>query len=175
YFFIDPDRSFRRFALARTMFFKKGDYYNRASHQRTLNQLVNMGTFRFVKNEFVEVDTGENLLDVHYFLTPMPKRGLRIEVLGKTASVYNGMELNVNWLNRNTFRSGELLTVTAFGGFETQTGGNVNLNSSFRRYGAEIALSIPRLIAPFNWEPSRQFVPRTFVRSGYEFLNRKTA
>jgi len=175
YYFIDPDNTFRKFALARTMFFKKGDVYNRTSHTRTLNQLVNMGTFRFVKNEFVDVDTGQNLLDVHYYLTPMPKRGLRIELLGKTASVYNGSELNVNWLHRNTFRSGELLTISVYGGFETQTGGNVNLNSSFRRYGAEATLAFPRLITPFNWEPSRNFVPRTFVRTGYEFLNRRTA
>lgn len=175
YYFVDPDRTFRKFSLARTMFFKKGDVYNRNDHTRTLNQLVNMGTFRFVKNEFLDVDTGRNLLDVHYYLTPMPKRGLRIELLGKTASVYNGSEINVNWLHRNTFRSGELLTISVYGGFETQTGGNVNLNSSFRRYGAEATLSFPRMIAPFNWEPSRRYVPRTFFRTGYEFLNRRTA
>lgn len=175
FYFVDPENTYRRFSLARTMFFEKGELYNRTDHTRTLNQLVNMGTFRLVKNDFIDVDTGQNLLDVHYYLTPMPKRGLRIEILGKTASVYNGSELNVNWLNRNTFRSGELLTLSVYGGFETQTGGNVNLNSTFRRYGAELALTFPRLIAPFKWEATRRYTPRTYFRTGYEFMWRKSA
>lgn len=175
YYFVDPENSFRKFALARTMFFQKGDIYTRRAHTQTLNQLVNMGAFRLVKNDFVDVDTGNNLLDVYYYLTPMPKRGLRIELLGKTASVYNGSELNVNWMHRNLFRSGEVLNLSVFGGFETQTGGNVSLNSSFRRYGAEVSLYIPRMIAPFKWQPSRNYVPRTFIRTGYEFLDRRSA
>lgn len=176
YYFVDPDYTFRRFSIARTMFFNKGDYYTRRDHSNTLNQLVNMGTFQFVKNDFLDVDTGKgNLLDVHYYLTPLPKRGLRVELLGKMASVYNGSEINVNWINRNVFKSGELITLSVYGGFETQTGGNVNLNSSFRRYGAELSLSFPRMIAPFKWEPTRRYVPRTFFKTGYEYLNRRTA
>ncbi len=175
YYFVDPDYTYRRFALASTMFFKPGDYYNRNSHSRTLNQLVNMGTFRFVKNDFLDVDSGKNLLDVHYYLTPMPKKGLRIELLAKTASIYNGTELNVNWTNRNAFKSGELLTISVFGGYETQTGGNVNLNSSFYRYGIQADLTFPRIIAPFDWQASRRYTPKTFFRAGYEFLNRRTA
>lgn len=176
FYFVDPEHTFRKFSLARTIFFNKGDYYNRRDHSNTLNQLVNMGTFQFVKNEFLEVDTGKgNLLDVHYYLTPLPKRGLRVELLGKMASVYNGSEINANWMNRNMFKSAELLTLSVYGGFETQTGGNVNLNSSFRRYGAEVNLSFPRIIAPFHWEPTRRFVPRSYIKLGYEYLNRRTA
>ncbi|WP_257669939.1 translocation and assembly module lipoprotein TamL [Parapedobacter tibetensis] len=176
YYFIDPDITFRRFAISRTMFFHKGDLYNRNSHNQTISQLVGMGSFRFVRNDFVEVDSGKtNLLDVHYYLTPMPKHGLRVELLGKTASVYNGSEVNVNWQHRNAFKSAELLTFTVYGGFETQTGGNVNLNSSFYRYGIEATLSFPRMIAPFKWQPTRRFVPRTYFRTGYEYLNRRTA
>lgn len=175
YYFMDPEYTFRRFALAKVMFFNKGDIYNRTSHSLTLNQLVNMGTFKFVKNDFVDADTGKNLLDVYYQLTPLPKRGLRIEILGKTASIYNGSELSVNWLNRNIFKSGELLTISAFGGFEIQRGGNVNLNSSYNRYGTEVSLSFPRIISPFSWQPSRRYVPRTIIRAGYEFLDRKNS
>src|SRR5690606_14661475 len=92
-----------------------------------------------------------------------------------TASVYNGSEINVNWQHRNAFRSAELLTFTVYGGFETQTGGNVNLNSSFYRYGIEANLSFPRMIAPFDWQPTRRFVPRTFFRAGYECTGDKPA
>lgn len=158
------------------MFFRKGDRYTRHNHNRTLNNLVGMNTFSFVRNDFVEVDSaGAKKLDVYYYLTPMPKQGIRVELLGKTAEVYNGFEVNTNWTRRNFFRSGELFNLSVYGGFETQTGGNVNLNSTFRRYGVEASLTFPRLIAPFDWRPTRNYVPKTFFRTGYEFLNRRQA
>lgn len=176
YYFEDPDSTFRRFALARTMFFNKGDLYTRRQHNLTLTNLVGMNTFNFVRNDFVEVDSGKtNKLDAHYYLTPLPKQGLRFELLGKTADVYNGFEASANWTRRNFFRSGEVFNLSVYGGLETQTGGNINLNSSFYRYGVEASLTFPRLIAPFDWRPTRNFVPRTHFTTGYEFLNRRQA
>ena len=175
YYFIDPDATFRKFSIANAMFFKPGDQYSRNNHNSTISQLVGMGAFRFVRNEFVDVEGEPDKLDVYYYLTPMPKRGLRLELLGKTAAVYDGSEINVNWQHRNAFKSAEMLTFTVYGGFETQTGGNVNLNSSFYRYGIEASLAFPRMIAPFNWQPTRKFVPHTVFRTGYEYLNRRTA
>lgn len=176
YYFVDPNRAFRPFSIREAMFFNKGDLYTRRNHNRALNNLVGMNTFSLVRNDFVEVDSaGVKKLDVYYYLTPMPKQGIRLELLGKTADVYNGFEINTNWTRRNFFRSGELFNLSVYGGFETQTGGNVNLNSSFYRYGVEASLVFPRLIAPFDWRPTRNFVPKTFFRTGYEFLNRRQA
>ncbi len=175
YYIVDPDHTYRKFALARTMFFQKGDLYNRRNHNLAISQLVGLGTFKFVKNNFTPVDTGKNLLDVYYYLTPLPKKAVRLEVIGKTASVYNGSEVNLSWSHRNAFKGAELLRLSVFGGYEFQTGGNVDLNSSFYRYGANARLSFPRLIAPFEWASTRQFVPHTNINFGYEFMNRRNA
>lgn len=176
FYFVDPEYTFRRFAITRSIFLRPDSLYTRNLHNLSLSQLVGMNSFRFVRNEFVDADSaGVRKLDAYYYLTPLPKRGLRIELLGKVADVYNGSEVNVNWQHRNAFKSAELLTFTVYGGFETQTGGNVNLNSSFYRYGIEATLTFPRMIAPFDWQPTRRYVPRTFFRTGYEFLNRRTA
>jgi len=175
FYVVDPDHTFRKFALARSMFFKKGALYNRTRHNLAISQLVGLGTFKFVKNNFVLVDSSENLLDVYYYLTPLPKKALRLELLGKTASVYNGSEANLSWSHRNAFKSAELFRVSVFGGYELQTGGDVNLHSSFYRYGAEASLTFPRLIVPFQWTSTRQFVPHTNITTGYEFMNRQGA
>lgn len=175
YYIIDPDNTYRNFALARTMFFQKGDLYNRKNHNLAISQLVGLGTFKFVKNNFTPVDTGHNLLDVYYYLTPLPKKALRLEVIGKTASVYNGSEANLSWTHRNAFKGAENLRISVFGGYEFQTGGNVDLNSSFYRFGANARLSFPRLISPYNWSSTRQFVPHTNINLGYEFMNRRNA
>ena len=175
YHIVDPENTFRKFALVRSMFFEKGNIYNRNYHNRTISHLVGLGTFKFVKNNFTRVDTTENLLDIYYYLTPLPKKALRLEVIGKTASVYNGSEVNLSWLHRNAFKGAELLKLSIFGGYEFQTGGNVDLNSSFYRYGGKASLTFPRIIAPFSWTPSRRFVPHTTLTAGYEFLNRRNA
>ncbi len=175
-YIIDPAHTYRRFILDDAIVFYPGELYTRGDQARTIRRLVGMGSFSFVRNEFVDVGDGKtNQLDAYYYLTPMPKQGLRTELLGKTAAVYNGSEINVNWQRRNAFRSAELFTLTVYGGFETQTGGNVNLNSSFYRYGAEASLAFPRMIAPFGWRATDKYVPRTIFRTGYEYLNRRTA
>ncbi len=175
YYFVDPNRTFRKFALARTIFLNKGDTYNRDLQNQTISQLVGMGTFRFVKTNYIVADSANHLLDVHYYLTPQQKKTIRTELLGKTAAVYNGAELNVSWRHRNAFKAAELLRFSVYGGYEVQSGGGVNINSNFYRYGAEAALTWPRIIAPFNWSPTRRFVPHTTTLVAYEFLNRRQA
>ena len=156
----------------RTLLFAKGDYYNRTKHSLSLNRLVNLGTFKFVKNQFVLSDTIGDYLDAYYYLTPLTKKSFRIETLVKTNSAnYTGTELNINWSNRNTFRGAELLSISVFGGLEVQLGGK---NDGFNvfRYGAEANLIWPRIIAPFKFESASGFVPRTKATLGYEFQNR---
>lgn len=98
-----------------------------------------------------------------------------MELLGKMASVYNGTELNVNWQLHNAFKGAELLSLNVFGGYETQTGGSVSLNSSYYRYGADLTLTLPRILSPFKIDPSRRYIPKTYIKTGFEFLNRTKA
>jgi outer membrane protein assembly factor BamA len=169
---IDPEKKFKPQIFERSLQFVKGEPYNRTDHNKSLNRLVNMGTFKFVKNQFKESDSIENGLDAYYFLTPLPKKSIRLELLGKTNSAnYAGSEINLNWSNRNTFKGAELLTISAFGGFEVQVSG---LNKGFNVYriGTEAALIWPKLLTPFKLESSSAFVPRTKASLGYEFQTR---
>lgn len=176
YHIIDPENTYRKREIIRPMSFQKGSLYNRTSHTRSISQLIGMGTFKFVKNNFVPVDSANsNLLDVYYYLTPQPVKSIHFEVLGKTASVYNGSDVSVSWLHRNAFKGAEQLRLSVFGGYEFQTGGNVSLNSSFYRYGAEASLTFPKIVSPFNWSPTRRYVPHTTIKTRYELLNRTNA
>lgn len=174
-YIVDRENTYRKKVLANHIFFKNGDTYNRVMHNRTISHLVNLNAYKFVKNNFIDNPDSANTMDVYYYLTPMPKRSIRFEVLAKTASVYNGTEGNVNWTMRNAFKGFETLNLTVFSGYETQTGGNANLNSSYLRYGAEVAITWPRLLSPYKWAPSRRFIPKTYTKVGYEFLTRRNA
>ncbi|RZJ60228.1 MAG: hypothetical protein EOO45_24695, partial [Flavobacterium sp.] len=169
---IDPANTFRPIIYDRTLFFNKGDIYNRRAHNLSLNRLVNLGTFKFVKNEFRPSDSLANTLDAYYYLTPLPRKSIRFEVLGKTNSAnYNGSEVNVNWSNRNAFRAAELLNLSVFGGFEVQVAGQ-NQGFNVYRVGTEASIIWPRFISPIKIADSSAFVPRTRALVSYEYQNR---
>ncbi|MCF6129591.1 BamA/TamA family outer membrane protein [Flavobacterium sp. AS60] len=170
---IGNDNLFKPRIFDRTLYFKKDDLYNRTDHNLSLNRLVNLGTFKFVKNQFRVSDTIGNYLDAYYYLTPLTQKSIRVEVLAKTNSAnYTGTELKINWSNRNTFHGAELLSISAFGGLEVQLGGKNN-GFNVYRVGGEASLVWPRFIAPFKLRSASGFVPRTNTTIGYEFQNRQ--
>ncbi len=170
---IDTANTFKPRVFDRAIYFKKGDLYNRKDHNLTLNRFVNLGTFSFVKNEFKPSDSLPNTLDSYYYLTLLPKKFIRVEVLGKTNSAsYTGTEINVNWNNRNLFRGAELLTVSVFGGADFQLSG-ANNGKNIYKLGTETSLSWPRFIVPFfHVEGNSEYVPRTKATVRYEYQNR---
>lgn len=169
---IDSAHTFRPIIYDHTLFFHKGDTYNRRDHNLSLNRLVNLGTFKFVKNEFHPSDSLKNTLDAYYYFTPQQKKSIRLETTAKTNSAnYNGAEISVNWSNRNTFRAAELLTLSVFGGMEVQVAGQ-NKGYNVYRIGGETSLVWPRFITPFKVKDSSAFVPRTKASLSYEYQNR---
>ncbi|WP_029273405.1 BamA/TamA family outer membrane protein [Flavobacterium sp. KJJ] len=170
---IDTANTFKPRVFDRAIYFKKGDLYNRKDHNLTLNRFVNLGTFGFVKNEFKLSDSIPNALDSYYYLTLLPKKFIRFEVLGKTNSAsYTGTEVNVNWNNRNLFRGAELLTVSVFGGADFQLSGTNN-GKNIYKLGTETSLTWPRFIVPFfHVEGASEYVPRTKASLRYEYQNR---
>ncbi len=169
---VDPENKFKPKIFDRALYFKTGDLYNRADHNLTLSRLINLGVFKFVKNEFVVSDSVNHKFDTYYLLTPREIQSLRLEALGRTNSAnYAGSELNLNWTNRNIFRGAEQLKVSVFGAFDVQMGGPKDAANIFRA-GANAQLSIPRIVAPFRFQSSSAFVPRTNISLGYEFMNR---
>lgn len=169
---IDTADTFKPRVFDRTIYFKKGDLYNRKDHNLTLNRFVNLGTFSFVKNEFKPSDSIDNALDSYYYLTLLPKKFIRVEVLGKTNSAsYTGTEVNLNWNNRNFLKGAELFTASIFGGADFQLGGP-NKGKNIYKLGGEVSLTWPRFITPFNIEGSSEFVPRTKATIRYEYQKR---
>lgn len=169
---IDPQHKFKPKIFDRALYFKQGDLYNRSNHNLSLNRLISLGVFKFVKNEFVVSDSLSHKFDAYYLLTPRQIQSLRLEALGRTNSAnYAGSELNLNWTHRNFFRGAEQFKASVYGAFDFQMGGGDNAQNLFRA-GTNVQLSIPRIVAPFRFNSSSAFVPRTNIMLGYEFQNR---
>ncbi|WP_147677817.1 translocation and assembly module lipoprotein TamL [Algibacter pacificus] len=169
---IDNKTVFKPFIFKKTLLFNKGDLYNRTTHNLSLNRLITLGTFKFVKNEFKVTNSTNQQLDAYYYLTPSQKKSIQIETLAKTNSAnYSGGELNINWSNRNTFKGAELLKISAFSGLEVQVSGQ-NKGFNVYRFGGNANLIWPRFISPFRMSSGSAFVPNTTASLGYEHQKR---
>lgn len=175
YTVVDRNKNYKPYLFETAMQFEPNDIYNRRDHNLSLTRLINMGVFKFVKNRFEKVPNSPFAqLNTYYYLTPSPKKSLRAEINGTSKSNnLVGSNIAVSWRNRNTFRAGELLRITASGGAEvqyssTQSGYNVY------RLGLEGALTFPRFIVPFfRLDTKGAFVPKTNILLGYDLLNKR--
>jgi len=175
FYVVDPERMHKPILFDQALQFRPKDVYNRNDHNLSLNRLITLGVFKFVKNRFEEVASPDTpKLDAYYYLTPLPRQSLRLEFTGHTKSNnLTGSQITLSWRNRNTFRAGELLTVNASIGSEFQYSG---LSQAYNTYRLALDASVtwPRFVVPFfDIRVDRSpFVPRTILEGGYEIINR---
>ncbi len=172
---VDKRHLYKPLLFGQSILFTPGDVYKHSLHDNSLNRLVTLGLFKFVKNRF-EIAPGVDSpkLNVYYYLTPMPKKSIDFEVTGTTKSNnLAGSQVSIGWKNRNAFKAGEQLSVNLVGGFEVQYGGSL---SGFNTYRGSIEnkLSIPRFIVPFlDLNTKSGFVPKTNILLAYDVLNKQ--
>lgn len=174
FYLVNPKNNFKPKVFERVISFEPNEIYNREDHNKTLSRLVNLGAFKFVRNRFDEqpnpADTGK--LDAYYFLAASKRRNLRLETTGKTSSAQMaGLELNLNWRNRNLFRGAEQLNLKVYGGFDIQFGGE-NKGYNIYSMGAEASIAWPRMV-PFNFTQEGSFVPFTRLSLSNEWQRRQ--
>ncbi len=175
YHVIDPAGKFKPKLFTTAMQFSPNEIYNRTDHNRSLNRLINLNVFKFVKNRFERAKVDSPKLNVYYYLTPFPEKALRAEIGANTKSNnLNGSEISLGFKHRNAFRAGEQMDFRVYAGTEAQFSGSFSGTSTFR-FGGEINFAIPRFVIPFfTIKPKSAYVPRTNIQLGYEALNRKT-
>lgn len=173
YYVIDKRQVYKPRLFEQALQFSKGDTYNRTDHNQSLNRLINLNLFKFVKNRFEEIPGDSAKLNTFYYLTPLPRQSLRFELNGSSKSNnLTGSQVSVAWRNRNFFRAGELLTITATGGFEVQYSGQYKGYNTYRA-GLEGTLTYPRFLIPFVSVNTRSgFIPKTNILLAYDALNK---
>ena len=175
YYVVDRRKLYQPAMFEQAMQFQNGDIYNRTEHNLTLNRLISLNIFKFVKNRFDDISTGNGdaRLDAMYYLTPFPRKSIRAEIGGNTKSNnLTGSQVTFGFQHRNTLRGGEIFNLNAHIGSEVQFSGQFKGYNTFR-YGLETKLSFPRFVIPFYDLKTRSgYVPRTNIQLGYEVLSR---
>ncbi len=172
----DTVNKFKPELFKKIITYRPGQIYSSTSQNTTLNRLINLGTFKFVKNRFelVKVADTSHRLDAFYYLTAKKKRALQGEIDGfSKENKYVGTKISVNWKNRNAFRGAEQLNVKAYAGVETSFSAALRKNNNIR-VGGEASIIVPRFFVPFfNIKENNFFLPRTRLLLGYELLRKQ--
>jgi outer membrane protein insertion porin family len=173
----DSEKKFKPSLLAATITFRPSSIYNSRQQNATLNRMIGLGAFKFVKNRFEAVkDTSQvdtaHLLNVYYYLTPAKKRSVQAQIDGSTKeNNFIGTQISINWKNRNTFKGAEQLAVKAYGGIERARNNGININNL--RLGTEVLLSMQRYTVPFFKVNENNFYPpKTTLLLGYEWFKK---
>ncbi|MBC8035061.1 MAG: BamA/TamA family outer membrane protein [Chitinophagaceae bacterium] len=174
---VDPDKLYRASVFDHAIFLRPDSLYRLRTHNITLQRLVGLGTFKYVRAQFRPSRSDTGALYANFFLTPYQKRSLQFQVTGTSKSNnFVGSEIQIIARNRNYLKAANQLDIRLGGGFETQVGGGKQQLSSTAGYSvnAGVSLTIPRFFfPPFEYNLNSAVSPRTRFSLDYELLTRR--
>lgn len=173
------EENFKPFLFKSSIAFKPGDVYSRRVQNLSLNRLVSLNAFKFIKNDMVESydSTGRPMLSAIYLLTPYPSKSLNLETSAFSQNDSRvGSRVSVGWRHRNILKGAEQLEVKLTGGFEMQYGGDMKIPNLYQG-GIETNLTVPRLLfaRSLGLSSNSNFVPKSNIKLGYNYYLRETA
>ncbi len=175
-YFTDALHHFDAATIVRAVFLKTDSLYDIRDHDRTLNHLISLQTFRFVNLRFTPGEAqGRDVLDVRVLLTPLERKSLTAELRGVTKSNhFAGPGLETAFTNNNLFGGAESLKLGINGSYEWLVGHQ--RRGSAREFGLDASLSWPGFLLPAGWKTSLMVLnPKTTMSLGTNFLTRTDA
>ena len=158
---------------------KEGEFYNPKASKNTARRLSSIGAYKFVNIQYKVLDTiakdSLGALEADIFLSPLTKRAIRTELQAVTKSNnFAGPTLSATYSNRNLFKGGELLNISASMGYETQVSSGDNAGLSSLELELKSELIFPRVIAPFTFNQNffRYSIPKTKMSLSVAYLDR---
>ncbi|OWK72916.1 outer membrane protein assembly factor [Flavobacteriaceae bacterium JJC] len=150
--FYKLDDQYKTMALWRPIILKKGDIYNQRNLDLTKRNITSMNNFNILKYSEILRKENDSILDVSYYLSPLPKYDLKIATDINYSQILNfGVSPSVDLTTRNVFGGAENLTTSVAGIF----GSVVNTKDPSKRslayeISAQASLNFPRLFLPFK-------------------------
>lgn len=154
---------FRPKALTDAVFINPGDTFKDFDRTLSYRHISEMRTFKYPNIEYIE--NADTTLTANVFLTPLKKFGLEFSAEVSQSNIQTiGLSFNPSVLMRNVFGGAETLRLTAFGsiGASKDAANDQDRFFDIQEWGADLKLTIPRLLLPFN---TKKFIPKSMSPS----------
>ncbi len=173
-------------SLKEAILFRKGQIFKTETYNKTLNQLINLGIFKFVNIQInpYQVENYDSL-DAIIFLTTKDKiefeadlevnSKINAEEAGTERNVYNlGSAVALSHNNLNAFKGAERFVISLLGGVEFEPinrSNDASLINAFE-FSLQSSLTIPRFWLPFrNSFDLTNLNPKTVFGGGGSYLS----
>lgn len=173
--FYKLDDQFKSMSLWRPIILKKGEIYNQSNLDLTKRNIASMNNFSIIKYDEILRKENDSILDVNYYLTPLPKFDFKVATDINYSQILNlGVSPSIDLTTRNIFGGAENLTTSLSGIFGSVTSSQ-STDKRILAYeiSAQASLNFPRLLMPFKtWKliPKR-FSPTSSIVLGTSVQN----
>lgn len=168
--FYKLDNQYKTMSLWRPIILKTGEIYSQKNLNMTKRNFTSMNNFSIINYEEGLRKGSDSILDVSYYLAPLPKYELKIATDINYSQILNfGISPSVDLTTRNVFGGAENLS-TSISGIVGSVNNSKNPNKRSLAYeiSAQANLLFPRLLLPFKtWKliPKR-YSPTTTINLG---------
>ncbi|MDX1277656.1 BamA/TamA family outer membrane protein [Oceanihabitans sediminis] len=150
-------------ALTDAIFITPNNTFRDINRTRTYRHISNLKTFKYPDIEYIE--NNDSTLTANIYLTPLKKFNLSFRAEVSQSNIQTvGFSLNPSLLMRNVFRGAETLELSAIGSIGSSKDAANDRDHFFdiNEIGANLRLTIPRLLSPFNTE---RIIPKHMLPS----------
>lgn len=168
--FYKLDDQYKTLALWRPIILRPGEVYDQKNLDLTKRNISAMNNFSIIKYDEILRKTNDSILDVSYYLAPLPKYDLKIATDLNYSQILNfGVSPSVDLTSRNIFGGAENLTTSLSGIFgSVKSSKNTDKRSLAYEISAQVALNFPRLLLPFKtWKVvPKRYSPNSSINLG---------
>ncbi len=178
-----PGEKIRPAVLARRVQLREGELFDKQIYDNTVNQLLDLGIFKFVNYQFERRLTDSiPVLDQYIQLTKGQTQDVNVDVSASAVTGGGpGFGVNTAYNNRNLFNGAEDLSVNLGGGVEYQTSAVPNEEASganliqATQFNFGVTLGLPKLYAPYGRKLERGafYIPKTLINLNAQYTLRE--
>lgn len=168
--FYKLDDQYKTMALWRPIILRPKEIYSQKNLDLTKRNITSMNNFSIINYEEGLRKGSDSILDVSYYLAPLPKYELKIATDINYSQILNfGISPSVDLTTRNVFGGAENLSTSISGIFgSVKNSKNPDKRSLAYEISAQANLSFPRLLMPFQtWKLiPKKYSPTSTINLG---------
>lgn len=156
---------------------RASDLYNQKIYDNTLNQLLDLGVFKYVSYEYKRRLTDSTpVLDQFIYLTQGTSKEIsyNLEATTRTGALL-GIGATGSYSDKNFFNGAEDFTLSLSAALGPQVSiSDASQTIIAREFGINAELALPRFVGPFSKYVERTafYIPRTVFSTRYQLLDR---
>ena len=168
--FYKLDNQYKTMSLWRPIILRPGEIYSQKNLDLTKRNIAATNNFSIIKYDEILRKSNDSILDVTYFLAPLPKYDLKIATDLNYSQILNfGVSPSVDLTSRNLFGGAENLTTSLSGIFGSVISSkNTDKRTLAYEVSAQTHLNFPRLLLPFQtWKVvPKRYSPTSSINLG---------